>query len=563
MKKVLGSIQTKIVALVFAIVLLSAGVSSIVNVKYATKEITDSVYHYMMTVDQIIFQELNSIGKDQGKESALSTEMLTNVCSEIKITGMDSAYCYIVSGDGTMLYHPTAEKIGQPVENAVITKVVSDISKGKIPEPKVVDYLFKGETKYAAYSVAEDGSFIVVVSADEKDALSGINRMQNTSLICAVLIMIIGCVAGWIISGSMAKPIRKVTGTMERLAGLDFTEDPDLVKVSAKRDETGAMGKSVIALQNTLVSMVRNIKGQSDSLHTAASQLSASATETKQSTEQVEMAVHDIAQGASSQSEETQEATDHVILMGDLVEDTGKAVQKLKSNADLMSATSDNAIHILNELNEVNKKTKESIEAIRVQTGATNESVVKIQDAIQVITSIAEETNLLSLNASIEAARAGEQGKGFAVVASEIQKLAEQSNDSAEGIRRTIEVLLSESTKSLEVTEDVINVISQQDEDVKNTENAFREVKSGVDTSLQNISGIVDMMQRLSEARDKVVDTVQSLSAIAEENAAASQETSASVTQVTAIMDQVADNSSNLNAIAESLNNDVAKFKID
>lgn len=562
MKKLLSSIQTKIVVLAVVIVLLSAGVSSAVNLNYATKEITDSVYHYMLTVDEIIFNELNSITASQGLESALSAEMLTDVCSGIKINGMDSAYCYIVSGDGMMLYHPTPEKIGQPVENAVITKVVSDISKGKISEPKVVDYEFKGATKYAAYSVEKDGSYIVVISADESDALSGIRRMRNTSLLCATIIMLIGCVTAWIISGSLTKPIRKVTKTMERLAGLDFTEDRELLKISEKRDETGAMGKSAIALQNTLVNMVRNIRGQSDSLHTAASQLSASATETKQTTEQVEMAIHDIAEGASSQSDETQEATDHVVLMGDLVEDTGKAVQKLKSNADLMSTTSDNAIRILNELNEVNKKTKASIEAIRVQTDATNESVVKIQDAIQVITSIAEETNLLSLNASIEAARAGEQGKGFAVVASEIQKLAEQSNDSAEEIRQTIEVLLAESSKSLEVTEDVINVISQQDEDVKNTENAFREVKSGVDTSLQNISGIVDMMQRLGEARDKVIDVVQSLSAIAEENAAASQETSASVTQVTSIMEQVAENSSSLNQIAESLNNDVSKFKI-
>lgn len=562
MKRLLSSIQAKIIVLAVVIVLLSAGVSSLVNLNYAAKEIRNSVYHYMLTVDEIIYNELGDMVESQGLESALSAEALVQLCDEVKVEGMDSAYCYIVSGDGTMLYHPTAEKIGQPVENAVITKVVSDISQGKISDPDVVEYDFNGETKYAAYSVAKDGSYIVVVSADERDALSGIHRMRGASILCAVIIMILGCVAAWIVSGSMAKPIRKVTGTMERLASLDFTENEELLKISKRKDETGAMGQSVIALQNTLVSMIRDIRGQSDDLHAAASQLSTSAVETKQTTEQVEMAVHEIAEGASSQSDETQEATSNVVLMGNLVEDTGKAVQNLKSNADLMSTTSDNAIRILSELNKINKKTKTSIEAIRVQTSATNESVVKIQDAIQVITSIAEETNLLALNASIEAARAGEQGKGFAVVASEIQKLAEQSNNSAEEIRQTIEVLLTESSKSLEVTEDVINVISRQDEDVKNTENAFQEVKSGVDASLRDISGIVGMMQRLSEARDNVIDVVQSLSAIAEENAAASQETSASVTQVTAIMEQVADNSSNLNQIAESLKNDVSKFKI-
>lgn len=562
MKRILNSVRTKIIILAVVIVLAAAGISSIVNVSFATKEITKTVHNYIMTVDDIIFEELKSVTESQGAERATAPEMLNSICNSVKIEGMESAYCYIVSGDGTMLYHPTPEKIGQPVENAVITKVVSDISKGTIPEPEVVEYEFKGVIKYAAYSVAKDGSYIVVVSADESDALSGIREMRITSFICAALIMVFGCVAAWIISGSLSKPIRKVTGTMERLAELDFTTDEELVKISANKDETGAMGRSVIGLQKILIETIRNIRGQSDSLYTAAARLSSSATETKLTTEQVESAIQEIAEGASNQSDETQQATDNVSLMGELVEETGSAVQKLKSNADLMSSTSENAIRILNELNEVNQRTMTSIEDIRVQTNATNESVVKIQDAIQVIATIAEETNLLSLNASIEAARAGEQGKGFAVVASEIQKLAEQSNSSADEIRQTVELLLQESEKSLDVTENVINVISQQDEDVKNTEKAFRAVKSGVDTSLQDISMIANMMERLGEARDRVIDVVQALSAIAEENAAASQETSASVTQVTSIMEEVADNSSHLNEIAESLNQDVSKFKI-
>ena len=141
--------------------------------------------------------------------------------------------------------------------------------------------------------------------------------------------------------------------------------------------------------------------------------------------EQVDRAVGDIATGATSQAQETQNATENVIAMGNMIEDTNAEAERLNGNAQQMKDSSDQAMQILKELNEINDRTKQSIEEVYTQTNITNESVQKIKEATVLIASIAEETNLLSLNASIEAARAGEQGKGFAVVASQIQKLAE------------------------------------------------------------------------------------------------------------------------------------------
>ena len=243
-----------------------------------------------------------------------------------------------------------------------------------------------------------------------------------------------------------------------------------------------------------------------------------------------------------------------------MIEETNIEVENLRNNARSMSDAGDKAITILSELNEINLKTKEAIQIIYEQTNTTNASVLKIKDATDIISDIAEETNLLSLNASIEAARAGEQGRGFAVVASQIQKLAEQSNESARQIAEIIGLLISDSEKTVETMEDVKNVIEKQNENVMHTEKAFRDVKQGIYQSIESVRSIAVKTEQLDEARVRVVDVVQNLRAIAEENAASTQETSASVEEVGAIMETINDNAKQLHTIADELNCSVKKF---
>lgn len=189
-------------------------------------------------------------------------------------------------------------------------------------------------------------------------------------------------------------------------------------------------------------------------------------------------------------------------------------------SARAMRSAGENAMKILDELNKINQQTKDAISVIYEQTNTTNTSAMKIKEATDIITDIAEETNLLSLNASIEAARAGEQGRGFAVVASQIQKLAEQSNESARQIALIIDELISDSEKSVETMEEVKEVIGKQDEYVSNTESSFRDVNDGIAKSIDGIRTIAAKTKDLDGARVKVVDVVQNLTAIAEENAA-------------------------------------------
>ena len=168
----------------------------------------------------------------------------------------------------------------------------------------------------------------------------------------------------------------------------------------------------------------------------------------------------DIASGATNQADETQSATENVITMGNMIEETNSVAEALHKNSKQMQESSNQAMSILKELMEVNDQTKLSIDEIYEQTNITNASAQKIKAATDIIASIAEETNLLSLNASIEAARAGEQGRGFAVVASQIQKLAEQTNSASGNIEEIVEALLNDSELVVETMTNAQGIIT-------------------------------------------------------------------------------------------------------
>ncbi|MDO4464280.1 MAG: methyl-accepting chemotaxis protein [Bacillota bacterium] len=557
----MNSIKTKILLLVVFVIIATAGISLWTSVPLINENVTTLTQNYMKDAATLTGQSIENEIEYLGAEAVLTPDCLAKIAKDIKISGMDSSYAYVVAADGTMMYHPTPEKIGQPVENAAVKQLLAEIEKGNKPEPDVISYLFKGVTKYASYYIGSNMDYIVIVTADEKEALSSINDMVIRNIWGAGFALVVCGVIGLILATIIVRPISRTTGMLIKLSELDFTDKEQIQATLEKRkDETGVMGKAIGTLREELSEIIKNITGQSKEIYEASNAMSQSAFETSQSVEQVEKAINEIAQGANSQAQETQTATEDVIVMGNMIEETNIEVENLRNNARSMSDAGDKAITILSELNEINLKTKEAIQIIYEQTNTTNASVLKIKDATDIISDIAEETNLLSLNASIEAARAGEQGRGFAVVASQIQKLAEQSNESARQIAEIIGLLISDSEKTVETMEDVKNVIEKQNENVMHTEKAFRDVKQGIDQSIESVRSIAVKTEQLDEARVRVVDVVQNLRAIAEENAASTQETSASVEEVGAIMETINDNAKQLHTIADELNCSVKKF---
>ena len=487
---------------------------------------------------------------------------MQGIVEKAQLEGIDSSYGYIVSTDGTMLYHPTAEKIGQPVENETVKKIVAEVEAGKTPEPEVVSYMFDGTQKYAACYVSENG-FIFVMTADDTDLLKATNKLQARGLGTAVVVLIFGVFVAWICARRMTRPLIRMTSAVDRIAGFDLTEDPELIALDKNKGETGAIAHAVLHMKQALRSMVQQIREQSANIHQASGQLEENATATSGNVDSVETAVNEIATGATSQATETQRATEDVVMMGTMIEDTSTQVENLNSTAVEMSNASASARDALEELNHINEKAIESIEVIYQQTHTTNESALKIKDVTELIASIAEETNLLSLNASIEAARAGDAGKGFAVVASQIQKLAEQSNASTKKIDDIIHMLLTDSENAVHTMEEVREVMHQQSEKVEQTKQVFGSVNQGIDQSISGMETISEHTRQLDHARENIVDTVQNLSAIAQENAASTEETNAVVMEIGGVMQQISGNAQGLRRIADILEKNMETFKLD
>lgn len=554
-----GRISLLLIACIIAVVMILLFLI-LPNVKKSMKELTQN-YLYDITVSAGERIDLAISGKDM--ETILGTESLRQLVGNVGIEDIDSSYAYVVGADGTMLYHPTESKIGEPVENAVVSGLVKEIQGGsKNIESQVVDYEFKGAVKYAAYYVDEGADYILVISADEDEIMQPITRIMKISVIAAVFIIIVCSIIGYTLAGIMISPVIKVTNIINKLADLDFTENEMQKQLNRRKDETGEMSRAISVLHEHLTNVVSNLKDQSESLFSAADSLSVNVSESATAIEQVERAVSEIADGAGLQANDTQKATENVILIGDMVQDTTSEVESLLVNATGMKASGDEASATLIELEQINRRTKEAIDTIYAQTNTTNESALKIREATTLITSIAEETNLLSLNASIEAARAGEQGRGFAVVASQIQKLAEQSNASARQIEAITDSLIDDSEKAVAIMGEVKEIMMKQDEHVTKTDEIFTEVKNGIDSSIDGVTRIAEKTRQMDEARINVVDVVQSLTAIAEENAASTEETSASVTEVSSTVANISNNTDKMKDVASKLEQNMEIFKL-
>ncbi len=386
---------------------------------------------------------------------------------------------------------------------------------------------------------------------------------QIISLIAGIMFVltIICAILGFGIVRRIVKALHQGTDAVEKVAKGNLKVEID-EKNLQRKDEIGNICRAINMLKEDLKGMIAGVKEQSRELNDDSVALGNKTQESSDYIMQVERAVEEIAQGAGNQAQETQSATENIIVMGNMIEETANEIDLLNANAKQIKELGQIAAETLQNLQQINQKTKTSIDVIYEQTNTTNTSAQKIKEATALITDIAEETNLLSLNASIEAARAGEQGRGFAVVASQIQKLAEQSNESARQIEQIITLLLGDSEKAVETMEEVKEIMESQSENMRKTDEEVKQVLGQVDASIEAIGRVAEKTTKINEARVNVTDTVQNLTAVAQENAASTQESAASVNQVSDIIHEIANNAKELKDIAEQMDKSMDRFEI-
>lgn len=558
----LHSMKTQFLIVVLIVTAIIVTLYTVLIMPRVKDNIRNIYSQYLQDLSISYGRELDMEIQEEGAEVLSNSEKLKETLSEVSLEGQESAYAYLASFDGTMLYHPTPDKIGKPVENEAVKKIVSKIQGGTIPDPETVRYTFNGKKKYAA-CYTSDNQFILVVTADDSELLSSAVRIELQGIGISTFLVILGGFVAFFFAKRLTKPLMRITDVVERIAHMDLRDDAALDFYAKEKGEVGSIARSVLHMKNALSGTVRSIRAQSEQLFEASDLLNKNAEKTSGNVDNIEVAVGEIATGATSQANETQKATEDIVAMGTMIEDASTHVETLNSTAAVMSESGKIAKTALKELDEINKKAIDSIGIIYEQTNTTNESAMKIKDATTLIASIADETNLLSLNASIEAARAGEAGKGFAVVASQIQKLAEQSNESTKQIDEIIRTLLADSETAVQTMEDVREIMNQQSEKVSRTEEIFDQVTNGIEESISGMGAVASQTSQLNAARNSIVDTVQSLTAIAQENAASTEETSASMMEIGTVVQDINKNSEELRRIAEILEDNMKQFKLD
>lgn len=403
------------------------------------------------------------------------------------------------------------------------------------------------------------GMVFVGTDKESKDAVVNGIIFGIGAAVCVAMILCIG--VGLKLATSISHNIKKSISIMGRVAEGDLTVWVD-DKMLKRKDEIGDLSRVTVKLKDTLKGILKGISENSASLLEASRALGNAADTTNGTMNEVQDAVSQVVANSTEQSKNSESTSENMRIMGEHITETSTEVDTLNQNAASMQKSSKKTADTLAQLCHINEEVERIIGEVKEQTDRTNVSIQKINTAMEFITSIAEETNLLSLNASIEAARAGESGRGFAVVADQIKKLAEQSNQSGHEIEETTKALMEDSAREMEIMQRMQEIITEQSGSMQETRANVSEVLKEIEDSMQSILQIRESTGRLAESRGEVMEAVEQLSQIAHDNVDSTQQTYTETQEVLDTFRQVYDSAEQLKKIADELAESMQYFKM-
>jgi len=393
------------------------------------------------------------------------------------------------------------------------------------------------------------------------DMQSIIYKNVITLSILSIIIFILLGIVLYRMSNVLVKTVDKFKETLGFIASRDLS-NPIPKDLMDRNNEIGEISEAINKTQNAMKNVIQNILNMSGQVAAASQQLTATSEETAAAANEVAVVIEDIANGASEQAKDIEQGNFSILELGNLIKDNRNMMKELNTSVEKVNSLKDEGLEVLKDLVEKTDISSNSAGQIQEVIQKTHESAEKIASHSEMIESISEQINLLSLNAAIEAARAGDAGRGFAVVADEIRKLAEESNKFTGEITNIINELTVQTRNSVSIMQEVGQIVFSQTESVNITNDGFR----GIAEAIEIMRDITDKVSRSSDEmeqkKDSIISIIENLSAISEENAAETQEASASVEKQTASMEEIANSSEELAKIAEDLDAQVRVFKL-
>lgn len=551
-----GTFATKIIAMVIFAIVISNVICMVFILESSKKQITDSVKHTMVdvvnTTSKIMENEISNSGADD-----LDYDGYANNLSDVKLEGMDSAYMYVVQNDGTMLYHPTKEKVGQPVENAVIKGVVNQLKDGKKPGTTVVEYDFNGTTKYSAYTILNNEN-ILVLTADESEALSGITVVTGVAVGICTVVMLLAIIITFILGRRLMRPLVKVSTIIEEIANGDINADFGMVKES--NDEIGLIIEKMKELTQSLGNIVGRIRNSSDTMSANSYELNDTSSQTLAANNEISKAVEDVAEGSTGMASSISKINENLEEMSRETKDINESVDEIRNQTAAVQDSSKIMNDKIKSMQDSSHKMDDGISAISKRIETVNATVDKVSNIVSVIEEISSETNLLSLNASIEAARAGDAGKGFAVVAQEIRVLSDNTNTELENIKQIISSLVEECRYCVQASGTIVEDNAKQKEEIKAVLDEFGALDEQIQKTAEKADEIEELVTAMIELNDDITKSSNSLTDVSAANAAATEEMNANIEELNAMMNGVAEMAGHMNDESDGLKEALSFF---
>lgn len=543
--------------MVILAVIVSNVICMVFILESSKKQITDSTKHTMVdvinTTSKIVENEISNADTED-----LDYDEYAKSLSDVKLEGMDSSYVYVVKNDGTMLYHPTKEKVGQPVENAVIKGVVQQLQDGKKPGTTVVEYDFNGTTKYSAYTILNNEN-ILVLTADESEALAGITTVTGVAVGIIAIVVLIAIIISFIMGRRLMRPLVKVSTIIEDVANGNIEADFSVVKES--NDEIGLIIEKMKELTQSLGSIVGKIRNSSDTMSSNSYELNDTSSQTLAANNEISKAVEDVAEGSTGMAASISKINENLLEMSNETKDINASVDEIKNQTTAVQDSSKIMNDKIKSMQDSSHKMDEGISAISKRIETVNTTVDKVSNIVSVIEEISSETNLLSLNASIEAARAGDAGKGFAVVAQEIRVLSDNTNTELENIKQIISSLVEECRYCVQASGTIVEDNAKQKEEIKAVLDEFGSLDEQIQKTAEKADEIEELVTAMIELNDDITKSSNSLTDVSAANAAATEEMNANIEELNAMMHGVSEMAGHMNDESDGLKEALSFFR--